>query len=181
MKPFFILAVAFLSTTSTVVQSAETENIAEVMLAASLDESRGYCLDIAGGKGALAPIERGLQAHTCYNYTGEILEDQGFDLSLISKGVFRISYFDVCMSASSLEQNASLQLEECNSSVTQQFELKDNGQLSLNGAPNLCVTVDGENKKEGRGGTPVHVMRPVSLQLCDDSKSDYQQWIIKSL
>jgi len=32
----------------------------EIMLADELDDTRGYCLDIAGGKGA---IEKGLQAN----------------------------------------------------------------------------------------------------------------------
>lgn len=60
------------------------------MLSSNLDEARGYCLDIAGGKGANAPLDKGLQAHTCYHYTGGILEDQGFDAALISEGEFRI-------------------------------------------------------------------------------------------
>ncbi|WP_045465498.1 ricin-type beta-trefoil lectin domain protein [Vibrio hyugaensis] len=181
MKKFLTKSAVLLAVISPIAYSADNANLAEVMLSSPLDDSRGYCLDIAGGKGANAPVERGLQAHTCYNYIGEILEDQGFEVSLISSGSFKISYFDVCMSASAIEAGASLDLEECKASDNQSFSLKGNGQISPNSNPSLCITVDSENKREGRGGSPVHVMRPVSLQLCDNSESDYQHWIIKSL
>lgn len=181
MKKFLMKSAVLLVVISPISYSADNTNLAEVMLSSPLDDSRGYCLDIAGGKGTNAPVERGLQAHTCYNYTGEILEDQGFEAALISVGSFKISYFDVCMSASSMEAGASLNLEECKASDNQSFSLKDNGQISPNSNPSLCITVDSENKREGRGGSPVHVMRPVSLQLCDNSESDYQHWVIKPL
>jgi len=160
---------------------ASSDNLVEVMLVSTIDESRGYCLDIAGGKGARAPIDKGLQAHTCYNYTGEILEDQGFVPELINQGQFKISYFDVCMSASSLTQGASLDLAKCDQSQEQLFSLKSNGHLIVQKEPELCVTVNGTKKKEGRGGSPVHVMRPLSLELCNDAKADYQKWSVKKL
>ncbi|GAD03897.1 RICIN domain-containing protein [Agarivorans albus] len=175
------ISAALLTVTPFLAQSSADENVAEIMLVSNLEEARGYCLDIAGGKGANAPLDKGLQAHTCYNYTGEISEDQGFDISLISKGVFRIPYYDVCMSASSLELNASIELQECNSSENQKFSLNDDGQIVLNTDSRLCVTVDGDNIKEGRGGSPVHIMRPLSLELCDESKNEYQVWTIKPL
>ncbi|MBX2808194.1 MAG: RICIN domain-containing protein [Cellvibrionaceae bacterium] len=153
----------------------------EVMLASHLDETRGYCLDIAGGKGENAPVEKGLQAHTCYNYTGEILVDQGFDHSLIGEGQFKIPYFDVCMSVSTIEVNSAISLAECQALSTQRFTLMDNGNLVPQANPNLCVTVSSAEKKEGRGASPVHVMRPVSLQLCDDAISAYQSWVLNKL
>ncbi|MGH1479196.1 MAG: hypothetical protein ACRBM6_10845 [Geminicoccales bacterium] len=55
-----------------------------------MDETRGYCLDIAGGRGKEAPLGHGLQAHTCYHNSGGVLEDQGFDAALIDEGQFRI-------------------------------------------------------------------------------------------
>ena len=153
----------------------------EIMLSSKLDEERGYCLDIAGGKGANAPLDKGLQAHTCYNYTGVILEDQGFDAELISQGQFRISYFDVCMSVPSISEGSAISLEQCNNSDTQKFVLKSNGQLASQVDPKLCVTVNSIEKKEGRGGSPVHVMRPLSLELCTDASKPYQTWLINGL
>ena len=160
---------------------SKTGNVVEVMLVSNIDEARGYCLDIAGGKGANAPLDKGLQAHTCYNYSGEILEDQGFDPGAISSGQFRISYFDVCMSAPSFSEGAELSLAQCDQSDAQKFSLQANGQLVAQMAPNLCVTVSSSQKKEGRGGEPVHVMRPISLELCDESKKGYQTWTLNEL
>ncbi|WP_394240961.1 ricin-type beta-trefoil lectin domain protein [Vibrio astriarenae] len=181
MEKFLSISAVLLAVVLPLGCSADNVNIAEIMLSSPLDESRGYCLDIAGGKGADAPVESGLQAHTCYNYTGEILEDQGFETALIPSGSFKISYFDVCMSASSIEVGASLDLEKCKASDNQSFSLNDNGQITPNSNPSLCITVDRENKREGRGGSPIHVMRPVSLQPCENSQSEYQNWTIKPL
>ena len=143
-----------------------------------LDEPRGYCLDIAGGKGKRAPLDRGLQAHTCYNYTGGILEDQGFDAALISKGQFRIIYFNVCMAVPSIKKGAAISLGACVD--TQKFALTTDGRLVAMANPELCVTVSNTQKREGRGGSPVHVMRPLSLQPCDDAKKAYQTWSLHS-
>jgi len=60
-------------------ESATEQKLVEVRLVDTIDEDRGYCLDIAGGKGANAPLDRGMQAHTCYDYTRGLLEDQSFD------------------------------------------------------------------------------------------------------
>ncbi len=157
------------------------EKVVEIMLASKLDETRGYCLDIAGGKGANAPVEKGLQAHTCYHYTGSILEDQGFDPLLISEGRFRISYFDVCMSVASVAEGSTISLDTCSDSDTQKFSLQENGQLVPAKNSRLCITVSATEKKEGRGASPVHVMRPISLQPCDTTKKEYQTWIVNGL
>ena len=162
-------------------QASASDKLVEVMLDSNLDDERGYCLDIAGGKGKDAPLNKGLQAHTCYHYTGGILEDQGFNAELLKKGEFKVSYFDVCMSATSFTKGATLALAKCNQSKMQTFSLKANGQLVSPTAPELCVTVNGNKKKEGRGGSPVHVMRPISLELCDSSKKTYQTWTLNEV
>lgn len=153
----------------------------EVMLSDKLDDERGYCLDIAGGKGKRAPVDKGLQAHTCYNYTGTILEDQGFDAAQVEDGQFRITYFDTCMTVPSATEGAEIALGQCDNSQLQKFLLTEQGLLVTQADAKLCVTVDAENKREGRGGKPVHVMRPVSLQPCDDANKVYQTWELNSL
>ena len=160
--------------------NAENNNV-EIMLADDLGDTRGYCLDVAGGQGKNAPVKNGLQAHTCYHYKGEILEDQGFDQTLIKKGTFFIPYFDVCMSVPSVETGAAITLSKCGDTDTQKFALNSNGQLASQANPELCITVSSTQEKQGRGGSPVHVMRPVSLQACDDSNKTYQTWTIHSL
>lgn len=157
-----------------------SKDLVEVMLVDKMDEPRGYCLDIAGGKGRDAPLDKGIQAHTCYNYTGKILEDQGFDPEEIKNGQFRIDYFNVCISADSISSGSGINLEQCNQSETQKFTLKPNGQLVIDANPDLCVTINHLEKKEGRGGSPVHVMRPLYLQKCSDEKEQYQTWTLNA-
>lgn len=162
-------------------QARSAEKLVEIMLSDKLDEARGYCLDIAGGKGRRAPLDRGLQAHTCYHYTGGILEDQGFDAAAIGRGQFRLPYFNVCMTATAVTEGAAIALASCGQVETQKFSLKSNGQLVSQSNPKLCITVNGAEKREGRGGFPIHVMRPLSLQACDDAKRAFQTWALHSL
>jgi len=157
------------------------DNIVEIMLADHLDEPRGYCLDIAGGRGANAPLDQGLQAHTCYNYTGRILEDQGFDASLIESGEFKLPYFDVCAAVDEVKTQAKLVLEPCADTDQQRFELDSDGHLAMKSQPDLCVTVSSTEKTEGRGGSPIHVMRPLDLQPCATDKAAYQTWVVHPL
>lgn len=157
------------------------QKLVEVRLVDTIDEDRGYCLDIAGGKGANAPLDKGMQAHTCYDYTGGLLEDQSFDEARLKEGQFKIVYFDICMTASAVETDASIELASCDDSLdTQQFSLEENGNLVMKSKPELCVTVNATEKREGRGAKPVHVMRPLSLQACSEDNAKYQTWSLFS-
>jgi hypothetical protein len=49
-------------------QAATTANIVEIVLSNTLDEDRGYCLDIAGGQGGNAPLDKGLK-HILFTIT----------------------------------------------------------------------------------------------------------------
>ncbi len=180
MKTIMASTISALSLFCVAEPARSADNLAEVLLVDELDEVRGYCLDIAGGRGKDAPLDKGLQAHTCYHYTGGILEDQGFDSALIDEGQFRIPYFDICMSVPSVEAGVPISLEQCSTAETQKFTLKPDGQLVAQTDPALCVTVSATEKREGRGGTPVHVMRPLSLQSCDDAAKSYQTWSLHS-
>lgn len=181
MKHMMIFNMAVMLFIPLAAQADAPKGTVEVMLASNLDEARGYCLDIAGGKGADAPLDKGLQAHTCYHYTGGILEVQGFDALLITEGLFRLPYFDICMSVPSVEVGAAISLSKCNDLKTQKFTLKSNGQLVTKANPKLCITVSSTQKKEGRGGSPIHVMRPLSLQSCNDTNNSYQTSSINKL
>ncbi len=177
MKAFAAATATLLSLAVGLSEPAQaSDDLVEVMLKDRLDEARGYCLDIAGGKGKRAPLDKGLQAHTCYNYTGGILEDQGFDPALIEKGQFKIPYFNVCMAVPAVEAGAAIVLEPCSDAETQKFTLESSGKLVAQSNANLCITVNSTEKREGRGGTPIHVMRPLTLEPCDQAKKAYQTW-----
>ena len=92
----------------------------EIHLIDLLDEDRGYCLDIKGFK-SRAKIERGLQAHTCYSYQGNIAVDQAFDSFVFEKNRFYLPAFDVCVTAESMALAGSLKLQECKEEKLQKF------------------------------------------------------------
>ncbi|MDA0801865.1 MAG: hypothetical protein O2883_08355 [Proteobacteria bacterium] len=79
-----LLSAIFLTLLS---QTAWGVNLAEIQLMNKLDDQRGYCIDIRGHK-ERAKVQRGLQAHTCYSYQGQIGVDQAFDASLVATGKF---------------------------------------------------------------------------------------------
>jgi len=177
LSPIFIFILS-LGMLTTPISAAE---LVEVRLIDNIDEARGYCLDIAGGRGKDAPLNKGLQAHTCYDYSGKLLEDQSFDNELLQQGQFKLPYFNVCMSVSSVKVGSNILLANCQDTDSQTFSLQDNGNLIIQANPELCVTASSTKKKEGRGGRPVHIMRPLSLQLCSDTNQAYQTWTIFSL
>ena len=61
------------------ITSSQADDNVEIYLLNQLDDPRGFCIDI--GHKLKAKIDKGLQAHTCYSYQGEISPDQGFNLS----------------------------------------------------------------------------------------------------
>jgi hypothetical protein len=84
----------------------------EVYLLNTLNDSRGYCIDMMGYKNN-AYINKSLQAHSCYSYQGEISVDQGFDKDKIVNEEFYVSHFKVCMEADKIEQSSDLKLNSC--------------------------------------------------------------------
>lgn len=179
MKKIAILLVLISASWFSISNASET--LVEIMLKEPLDEPRGFCIDIAGGKGKGALIKNGLQAHTCYHYEGALAEDQAFDKKLLSKGEFFIPYYNVCMAVETVQAGSPLILKKCQKKENQQFTLKPNGELVPSSKPELCVTVDASHVKKGRGGNPIHIMRKLSLEPCSATQKKYQRWGLNSL
>ena len=82
--------------------AAQAEEV-EIYLLDMLDNTQnGYCVDIAGGRGADADPVDGLQGHTCYSPAGELLVDQIFDTDMFADNVLYMPEFDVCVQAASV-------------------------------------------------------------------------------
>ena len=84
------------------ITSSQADDNVEIYLLNQLDDPRGFCIDVKGHK-LKAQINKGLQAHTCYSYQGEISPDQGFNSLKLTKNQFILPFFNVCMEASSLK------------------------------------------------------------------------------
>ena len=171
-----LLTVIFLTLCS---QTAWGVNLAEIQLVSKLDDQRGYCIDIRGHK-ARAKVQRGLQAHTCYSYQGKIGVDQAFDTRLIATGKFYLPAFDVCMEAESPSQGSRLILTRCTDQNLQKFVLNSDNEIKLAADNKLCLTVNDRESQEGGGGTPVHLMRRLTLENCATTKNDYKHWLISN-
>ena len=155
--------------------AAYAGDVVEVVLVDRLDDQRGFCLDIRGYK-QRARVDRGLQAHSCYSYQGQIGVDQGFDSDAIKAGRFHMPGFDVCMTAGGSQAGARLGLAKCDGSAPQGFSLAANGEIVAKSVPELCVTVAGGDSREGGGGRPVHLIRGLTLETCDEARAKYQRW-----
>ena len=153
------------------------DNLAEVKLVSKLDDQRGYCIDIRGHK-ERAKVQRGLQAHTCYSYLGQIGVDQAFDTSLLAIGKFFLPAFDVCMEAENSSQGSRLILTRCAEKNLQKFDLNAANEIRLVVNNELCLVVKDGKSKEGGGGTPVHLMRRLTLEYCATTKDKYKHWRI---
>ena len=151
--------------------------LVEIQLVDKLDEQRGFCLDIRGHK-ERAKVHRGLQAHTCYSYQGQLGVDQAFDEQLISRGKFYLPAFDVCMEADDGVAGSRLNLEACNDTDEQRFKFTANEQIKLVNNDELCLAIDASGSKQGGGGKPLHLLRSLSLANCEKSGTKYTTWRI---
>jgi len=175
-----ILLTCLIFLTPNMVLSEAMGDLVEVYLVDQLDDQRSYCIDIKGYK-SRAKVNRGLQAHTCYSYQGEIAVDQGFDALKLTKNQFFLPAFDVCMEASSIAASENIRLKNCRHGKLQEFKWNDKGRIHLISNFKLCLTAAQGNSKKGGGGSPVHLMRNLSLELCSDTLNSYQIWGVRKL
>ena len=176
-KFLLFLGVIFLLFASTSFVWGKSEiDLIEIKLINNLDDKRGFCIDIKGPK-SRAKIKRGLQAHTCYSYQGEIAIDQGLDADRLKKKELFFPNFNVCVHPSSYNNPLSLTLIKCKN--TQEFILDEDNTIRLKNNTNLCLTVAKEEPRKGGGGSPVHLMRNLSMQICNSKHSVYQTWVIR--
>ena len=151
---------------------------AEVYLLNNLNDTRGFCIDMTGYK-TNADVNKALQTHSCYSYQGSVSVDQGFDVSKIINGEFDLPFFNVCMEVDNAESSSSLILRGCDKNPKQQFIFEDDGKIKPVNDLRLCLTAS-DDYREGGGGSPVHLIRDLSLSACDTSFSSRQSWGVRS-
>jgi hypothetical protein len=168
-----ILFISFLSSPS---WSKSEVDLVEIKLLNNLDDKRGFCIDIKGHK-FRAKISRGIQAHTCYSYQGEIAVDQGLDVNKLKQKKLFFPYFDVCVHPTSFKNPLNLNLEKCGS--TEEFVFSEDNTIRLKNNTNLCLTVAEGNSRKGGGGSPIHLIRNLSMKTCNQQNSVYKTWGIR--
>ena len=134
--------------------------------------TNSYCFDIKGGQDNADPAD-GLQAHTCYSYTGTLGTDQLFETDRFASNELYMPSFDVCATAADMTAGATLTLTTCDQSDAQSFAFTSTGTISPTAAPELCVGV-GDETKFGRSKT--HQIKTLTLQTCSTEDAETQQW-----
>jgi len=84
------------------------------------------------------------------------------------------------MEASSIVASGRLFLKDCNLRDVQKFMLMNDGRIILVSNKKLCLTASQGESRKGGGGSPVHLIRNLLLQLCSDKLMNYQKWNIRS-
>ena len=84
------------------------------------------------------------------------------------------------MEAASNIASASLRLNKCQDEELQKFEWDSNGKIYLISNIKLCLTVAQGKPRKGGGGSPVHLIRNLSLELCSDTPQAFQMWGARS-
>lgn len=120
---------------------AATADVVEIKLIDAQDETRGWCVDLFAHLTNAMPLG-GFQGHDCFLYFGSGPQiDQGFDEELISQGEFRLPYWDVCMTLQEPKHHSYVAAEPCNGELAQQMTMHNDGRITADMAPELCLTL----------------------------------------
>jgi hypothetical protein len=164
-----------------VVLNVNAQTRVEVKLIAPIEEDRGWCLDLRGGQNSGEPIG-GLHGHTCYTYNGNgVTSDQAFFMENIhEQNEFRLVDFnDKCMTLYEPKDGSFISMETCDGREAQDFMLNETGQIIPEMMPDLCLTIN-PVVLPGGGGNPVHIMRDVSFDVCDNNINERQLWELRA-
>jgi hypothetical protein len=163
----------------TITFTATAETMVEVTLIDKLDEARGFCFDTLGYQTRARP-EEGLQTHSCYSYQGQLAIDQAFDADQIANGTFHLVGLDLCMTLEGTSTGSKFGLKPCDGSELQQFKHQPDGRVMAMAAPGNCATAGEGPSRHGGGGKPVHLIRDLTLEVCDASRDARQKWRLRT-
>ena len=138
-----------------------------------------------------AGLDKPLRAHTCHSEqintlfagdfeSGGISSDQGFDVSKISKGEFKLPFYNVCMEVENVGSSSGLVLRECDKNPKQQFVFEDDGKIKPVNDPGLCLTSSADYDWYGGGYKPIYIVRDLFMSACNPAFSERQSWGLRS-
>ena len=134
-----------------------------------------------------AGLDKPLRAHTCHSEqintlfagdfeSGGISSDQGFDVSKISKGEFKLPFYNVCMEVENVGSSSGLVLRECDKNPKQQFVFEDDGKIKQVNDLSLCLTTSADYGWYGGGYKPIYIVRDLFMSACSPAFSKRQSW-----
>jgi hypothetical protein len=120
---------------------AANADVVEIKLVDTQDEARGWCVDLFAHLTNALPLG-GFQGHDCFLYFGKGPQvDQGFDEELIAEGRFRLHHWDICMTLQEPRHHSYVAAEPCSDDPAQKITMHDNGRITPETAPGLCLTI----------------------------------------
>ena len=138
-----------------------------------------------------AGLDKPLRAHTCHSEqintlfagdfeSGGISSDQGFDVSKISKGEFKLPFYNVCMEVENVGSSSGLVLRECDKNPKQQFVFEDDGKIKQVNDLSLCLTTSADYGWYGGGYKPIYIVRDLFMSACSPTFSKRQSWGLRT-
>ena len=137
-------------------------------------------------------LNKPLRAHTCHSEqigkllggdfeSGGVSSDQGFDVSKISTGEFKLPFYNVCMEVENVGSSSGLVLRECDKNPKQQFVFEDDGKIKQVNDLRLCLTTSANYDWYGGGFRPVYIVRDLFVGSCNPAFSERQSWGLRSV
>ncbi len=121
--------------------NAANADVVEIKLVDAQDETRGWCVDLFAHLTRAIPLG-GFQGHDCFLFFGKGPQiDQGFDEELIAESRFRLPYWDVCMTLQEPKHHSYIAAEPCSDDPAQKISMHDDGRITPDTAPELCLTI----------------------------------------
>ena len=137
-------------------------------------------------------LNKPLRAHTCHSEqigkllggdfeSGGVSSDQGFDVSKISTGEFKLPFYNVCMEVENVGSSSGLVLRECDKNPKQQFVFEDDGKIKQVNDLSLCLTTSADYGWYGGGYKPIYIVRDLFMSACNPAFSERQSWGLRSV
>lgn len=159
MKRTRFVAIALLSF---FLSHSASADVVEIKLVDAQDETRGWCVDLFAHLTNAMPLG-GFQGHDCFLYFGKGPQiDQGFDEELIAESRFRLPYWDVCMTLQEPKHHSYVAAEPCSDDPAQKITMHEDGRITPDVAPELCLTIGSITIPGGGRLAPVGARPPAN-------------------
>ena len=83
------------------------------------------------------------------------------------------------METLSFVASSEIELSDCLNKSLQRFEWDTKDRIRLIGRADLCLTISQGQSRNGGGGSAVHKIKNLSLEICSDDLEHYQIWGIR--
>jgi cytochrome c oxidase subunit 2 len=141
------------------------------MLQDELDAPKRYCLDLEG-YAYITNTSAPVIVHSCKE---GFFKDGTWKVDYPDPGQVYMPWYDLCLAAESLEQDASLVLQECADAPLQQFNFRDDGKVEVaaDADDKYCIAVGETSRPTGN-----NLRRQTRVVNCDAIEDKYAQWIL---